>query len=121
MQTKFGKGQLVDFDERIFEIENVKEDDGKVFYDLKLIAHLERHDGGICDRFDNLTNIDENKLKSFNYSPPRYHLGDKRPLGIIHLIIFNTSHRYVYNLASQAASGRLGAGGGYAGLSESDI
>lgn len=121
MKTKFSKGQLVDFDERIFEIENVKEDDGKVFYDLKLIAHLERYNGGICERFDNLKNVDENKLKSFDYSPPKYHLGDKRPLGIIHLIIFTTSYCYVYNLASQAINGHLGVGGGVAGLNESDI
>jgi hypothetical protein len=37
MQAKFSKGQLVNFDERIFEIENTQEENNKVFfYDLKL-------------------------------------------------------------------------------------
>ncbi len=121
MQAKFSKGQLVNFDERIFEIENTQEENNKVFYDLKLIAHLERHNGGICERFDNLKNIDEDKLRSFDYNPPRYHLGDRRPSGIIHLIIFTTSHRYVYNLASQVINGHIGVGGGVAGLNENDI
>lgn len=121
MQTKFNKGQLVDFDDRIFEIESVKEEGDKIFYDLKLIAHIKRQNGEICEHFDNLENINEDELRSFDYNPPRYHLGEKRRLGIIHLIVFNTYHRYVYNLAPQVIDGYIGVGGGIAGASESDI
>ena len=96
---KYSSSDLVIYDRAIYEVRQVEIKDDETYYQLNFVAYIQDTGNNLNYEVKKTPIVKESELTKFNYSPPRYKMGQKD----IRMVIFKEKYKeYRYNVGNTA-------------------